>query len=83
MLLEVDRVVYYEITYKNKSFETIINVSNSSVKWIINSQKWSIFAYFLVFLSYSCKMLLEVVRVVYYEITHKNKSFETIIDISF
>ena len=31
MLLEVVRVIYYEITHKNKTLETIINISNNSV----------------------------------------------------
>ena len=48
---------------------------------ISNSAKYQDFKVSF-FGSNSCKMLLEVVRVIYYEITHKNKTLETIINIS-
>ena len=31
MLLEVVRMIFYEITHKNKTFDTIFNIFNSSV----------------------------------------------------
>ena len=86
MLLKVVRLIYYEITHKNKTFETIINSSNSSVNSLngfLRSYKGRFQIISQFFESTSCQMLLEVVRVIYYEITHKNKTFETIINISY
>jgi hypothetical protein len=85
MLLEVVRAIYSETTHKNKTFDSIINISNNSTNppnGPSRSHKGRFQLTSQFFGSNSCQMLLEVVRVTHYETTHKNKTPETTINIS-